>query len=136
LKEKFDTLYFFYTYLRSSLFLLLIFNFFMVLLDSVGLTMFVPLLQVADGNESFGAENGKLIEVVESFFGIFHLSVTVINMLILIALIFSLKALFVYYVQKYTVVTMQVMSQKIRTNLAYGLKNLSYREFVMADIGR
>lgn len=108
----------------------------MVLLDSVGLTMFVPLLQVADGNESFGAENGKLIEVVESFFGIFHLSVTVINMLILIALIFSLKALFVYYVQKYTVVTMQVMSQKIRTNLTYGLKNLSYREFVMADIGR
>lgn len=133
--QRFKTLYFFYTYMGKRLLLLLIFNFLMAFLDSVGLIMFVPLLQIADNPE--GVEDGnKLLEMVTGLFEFLHLPLNVYTLLILIAVIFTLKAVAKYFAQFFQTITLQTFVKKIRKNLIDGLSNLSYKEFVSADVGR
>lgn len=137
LAARFATLFYFYKYLRLKIFYLLFFNFIMVLLDSIGITMFVPLLQIADGNtHDLTGGNKKLFDAVEMIFGFLHLNITVVNMLILIVMVFLLKSLFVYFTLKYQVNALQTIAKAIRVKLSLGLKDLSYKEFVTADIGR
>lgn len=109
----------------------------MVLLDGIGITMFVPLLQITDGNaHSLEGGNKKLFDGVESVFNFLHLEINVINMLLLIVLIFLAKAFFVFFTLKYQVNALQFIAKSIRIKLSLGLKDLSYKEFVSADIGR
>lgn len=109
----------------------------MVLLDGIGITLFVPLLQITDGNaHKLEGGNKKLYEGVEMVFDFLHLEINVINMLLLITIIFLAKALFVFYTLKYQVNALQFINRNIRTNLSLGLKDLSYKEFVNTDIGR
>ncbi|SMP96112.1 ATP-binding cassette, subfamily B, MsbA [Epilithonimonas pallida] len=110
-------------------------NFIMALLDGVGLTMFVPLIQVADGVNSVKGDN-KLIHIVSVFFKFIHLEVNVINMLVLIIIIFLLKAVFFYFTQFFQTLTLQSFVKKIRVDLIFGLRDLSYKEFISTDIGR
>lgn len=109
----------------------------MVLLDGIGITLFVPLLQITDGNaHELEGGNKKLYDGVESVFNFLHLEINVVNMLLLITLIFLAKALFVYYTLKYQVNALQYIAKSIRIKLSLGLKDLSYKEFVSADVGR
>lgn len=109
----------------------------MVLLDGIGITLFVPLLQITDGNaHELEGGNKKLYDGVESVFNFLHLEINVVNMLLLITLIFLAKALFVFYTMKYQVNALQFINKNIRANLSLGLKDLSYKEFVNTDIGR
>lgn len=109
----------------------------MVLLDGIGITLFVPLLQVSDGNaHDLDGGNKKLYDGVESVFNFFNLEINVVNMLLLISFIFIAKALFVYFTLKYQVKALQYINRYIRTELSLGLEKLSYKEFVNTDIGR
>lgn len=133
--KKFETLYYFYQYIGSRLWVMLACNFIMAILDGVGLTMFVPLLQIADGVNSIKGDN-KLIHFVTIFFNSLHLEVNIINMLVLIIIIFICKAIFSYFTQFFKTITLQNFVKKIRIGLIYGLRDLSYKEFISTDIGR
>ena len=133
-QHKFQTLYFFYTYIGYKLFILLGFSLLMVLMDTFGLTMFVPLLQIADGNPN--EEQGQIVYYVIQFFQFIGLSLTVKNLLLFIIVLFSLKGVFFFYALRYRGVLMQIFSKKIRTNLAYGVRNLNYSQFIQTDVGR
>lgn len=138
LKKKLNTLYFFYQYLGYRMFILLGFSFLMVLMDSFGLAMFIPLLQVAD-NSSTGEvskENDKMGYYVQQVFDYVHLPVNIYTMLLLIIILFCLKGVFYYYSTKYSAINQQVFSKGIRTRLAEGVRDLTYKDFVSSDIGR
>src|SRR5690625_4458427 len=106
------------------MFLLLLFNFIMVLLDGIGITLFVPLLQITDGNaHELEGGNKKLYDGVESVFNFLHLEINVVNMLLLITLIFLAKALFVYYTLKYQVNALQHIAKSIRIKLSLDRKS-------------
>lgn len=138
LKSRFEALYFFYQYLGFTLFLMLLFSLLMVLLDSLGLAMFVPLLQVADNsglNVSTGDEN-KLILYVRDFFEFIHLPVTIGNMLILIVALFVLKAVFFYFASVYLAVNQNIFSKNIRHKMILAFQQLSYKEYLKIDVGR
>lgn len=109
----------------------------MVLMDSVGMTLFIPLLQVADkdGTPS-DVTNDKVAQAVKTVFDFLHLDVNVVNMLLLIVLVFVFKGLFFYYATKYNSITQQIVSLKMRTRLAEGVKGLNFNEFVKTDVGR
>lgn len=138
LKEKFRTLYFFYQYIGRKLYTVFLLSSIMVLLDSLGLTLFIPLLQVADGNSTTisGDSNGKIEEIIRILFAYLGLSVNVVNMLLLIIIIFILKGVFTYASSKYNAISQQTVLLKMRTRMANSIKTLSYKEFVMSDIGR
>ena len=138
LKGKFTTLYFFYQYIGSKIYLVFAFSALMVLMDSFGLTLFIPLLQVADKSSDSIANvsNGKIDEIVYSIFGSVGVPVTITSMLLLIVLLFTIKGVFFYFSSKYNAIAQQEVMLKMRTRLASSIKNLSYKEFVMSDIGR
>ncbi len=135
LAEKFETLYYFYRYIGYRLWVMLTCNFLMAMLDGIGLTMFVPLLQIADSKGNL-AEGGKLNQYLSYVFTSLNISLTVVNMLFFIVIIFIAKAVFLYFTQYFQTQTLQIFVKKIRTELIYGLRNLNYKEFVSTDIGR
>lgn len=112
----------------------------MVLMDSVGLALFVPLLQIADNPTSIrnaGDDSNAVIEnVVRNVFDFIGLPISVAWMLGLIVLIFLIKGVFFYLANKYNALAQQTVSYKMRTRLAESVRELSYKEFVMADVGR
>ena len=135
LAKQFSTLYFFYKYLGNKIFLLLIFNFLMVLMDGFGLTMFVPLLQVADGDNSVSNSEG-FIEIITNAFNIINIKVNIINILILIVLIFVFKSFFSFFTSFFQAQTIYNFSRKLREKLIKGITYLNYKEFVKTDVGR
>lgn len=137
LKEKFKTLHFFYQYLGYRIFVLLGFSILMVLMDTIGLTMFVPLLQVAEGSaNTSGSDEAGMILYVQSFFNTLGMELNVPNMLFFIVLLFVLKGLFFYFVLKYKGILLQSFSKKIRERLTLGIRDMDYKEFVGTDIGK
>ena len=134
LKSKFSTLYFFYQYLGSRLFLLLIFSFLMVIMDSIGIAMFVPLIQIADGN-TVGSED-KIYHFIQNFFEFLKIDLNPVNMLILIVILFSIKGVCFYYAGKYLAINQQMFSKEIRSKMIDGVRDLKYKEFIGIDIGR
>lgn len=137
LKSKFSTLYFFYQYIGRKLYALFTFSFLMVVMDSVGMTLFIPLLQVADKESmSTNETNDKIAYWVEKTFNFLHMDINVVNMLILIASIFVLKGIFYYCANKFNAIAQHEVALIMRTRLGEGVKELSYKEFVNADVGR
>lgn len=137
LREKFKTLYFFYQYIGNKIFLVFGFSALMVLMDSLGLTLFIPLLQIADNGLNNSEINvGKIDSIVYQMFNYLGVEVSISNMLLLIILLFSIKGFFFYSSSKYNAYAQQIVMLKMRTRLASSIKNLSYKEFVMSDIGR
>ncbi len=132
--QRFETLYFFYTYMGNRLFLLLLFNFLMAFLDGVGLMMFVPLLQLAD-DPTAAAGSNQLMGFVVRMFDILHLPLNVYVMLGFIAVVFILKAFFGFLTQYFQSITLQQFTGKIRKYQIDGLTNLRYKAFVSTDAG-
>lgn len=123
--------------MRWKLFVLLSFNFLMAFLDSVGLLMFIPLLNVADGDQQqYSGTNGRAMNWVIDFFHALDIPLTVYAMLIVIAIIFILKGVAKYYSQYFQALTLENFSRKIRKDLINGLTDLSYKEFVSTDVGK
>jgi len=110
----------------------------MVFMDSVGLTLFIPLLQIADGNMNTVSSdiNDNISLLINTFFGYLGLDVNIPNMLFLIVLLFTLKGIFFYFSSLYNAYAQQQVALKMRTSLADGIKKLSYKEYVMTDVGR
>src|SRR5690625_2274794 len=137
LKKRFDVFYYFYSLLGRKIITLLALTFMMAMLDSLGITMFVPLLKVADGTRNMvGGTHEKFMAIMQRAFDYLHLDLSLLNMLFLIVLIFVLKAVFVYGAKRYQVITMQEIVRNIRTKLSRGLRDLSYKEFVQTDVGQ
>ena len=105
-------------------------------MDSLGLTLFIPLLQVADQNTARGTTDESSMRFVYNFFELIGLHITVINVLLMIVVLFVLKGVFFFYTAKYVGVTKIVFSQILRERLGLGLRDLSYKEFVSTDVGR
>lgn len=105
-------------------------------MDSLGLAMFIPLLQVADQRAAGVVANDSSIQFVRDFFNTLHLDLTVVNVLLMIVLLFILKGVFFFYTTKYVGVTKIVFSKILRERLGVGLRDLSYKEFVSTDVGR
>lgn len=135
LAKQFNTLYYFYRYIGYKIFILLVFSFLSVLADGLGITMFIPLLQIADGKSSVAVDN-QLYNVLNAFVSFLGLPLNLVVVLVLIALLFILKASFVYFTLSYQNIVLQTFIRKIRIDNSIGLSELNYKEFVSSDVGR
>ena len=135
LAKQFNTLYYFYRYIGYKIFILLVCSFLSVLADGLGITMFIPLLQIADGKSSVAVDN-QLYNVLNAFVSFLGLPLNLVVVLVLIALLFILKASFVYFTLSYQNIVLQTFIRKIRIDNSIGLSELNYKEFVSSDVGR
>lgn len=136
IKQKFSHFYFFFKYLRFRVFIVLLLSLFVGFLDGLGLTMFLPLLKIADGNKEATSENlGKLSFLVEGLNNL-GIQLTLLNILIFILLFFTLKSIASFYSNYYRLAVRQFFVKKMRIKLISYLSKFSYKLYVQSDSGR
>ena len=106
------------------------------LLDGLGLTLFLPLLQMVSESGTVDPSSlGKLRFLVD-FFEVMDMPLNFISILCLMMALFFGKSLTLYLAGIYRVNVQQWFIKKLRVNLIKGLNKLSYKFFVNADFGR
>lgn len=136
IKKYFESFAYFYSFLRYRVLLIIFFSILIGLLDGLGLTMFLPLLQMVSDTSQVDPESlGKLRFLVD-FFGQVGLPLNLISILVLMLIFFFSKAVVQYIGGVYNVNVREWFIKKIRLENIIGLNSLSYKYFVMADVGR
>lgn len=135
INKQFKYLVFYYKQLRYKMFVLLIFSTFIAFLDGVGLTLFVPIFQVADAGNASTESLGKLEFVIE-FFHKLNIPLTITAILIFLVALFTFKGV-MKMIDKYYFTRIKVgYTRRLRLKLIQGLTNVSYPGFVSMDQGR
>lgn len=136
IRKNFSSFTYFYQYLRHRIFIMLLLSILIGLLDGFGLTMFLPLLQMADGSAAANGDAlGNLSFIVDglNYIGI---DLNVKTALLLLFVFFSLKGVVVFYASVYKVKINQYFISTLRINLTQLFVRYSFRAFVTSDIGR
>lgn len=126
---------FFYRVLGGRLFVYLILGVFVSLMDGIGISMFIPLLQ------STVNENGKVgqqsqFDGILQHFERFGLEPSITVILSILVIVFCLKGFAKFLQGKYQVILRYYFFKKIRSNLIMNLRNLSYEGFMQLNVGR
>lgn len=107
------------------------------LLDGFGLAMFLPLLQLASSNGSKTAEQGMgNLSFILSGMHFLGLSIVLLNILLVLGIFFILKGIAVYVNGAYDVDLQQLFITTIRIKLTNALSRMSYKAYVVSDLGR
>jgi ABC-type multidrug transport system fused ATPase/permease subunit len=136
LKKYFSTAFYFYKYLRHRIFLMLTLIVLIGLLDSFGLTMFLPLLQMANNEVMVNNQDLGNMNFVLKTFNFLGIELNLKNSLLLLFVFFLIKGGFVYVATVYKVKTNQFFASNLRTNLITAFTSYSFKSFVVSDIGR
>jgi ABC-type multidrug transport system fused ATPase/permease subunit len=135
-KKYFTSFVFFYRYLRYRVLIAVFFNIVVGVLDGFGLAMFLPLLQMAGGEGSMNAESmGNLSFIVDAMNGL-GVSLTLVSVLMVMILFFSLKGVFTYFTDVYKLIIQQLFIKTIRVNLLNDFNQISFEKYVISDVGR
>lgn len=133
LKTNFEDLFFFYSYLRTKLLYVVVFSFFVSLLDALSLSMFIPLFEVA--SQSTKGTDNKLSNYFISFLQFVNLEATINSVLLLMIFFFVLKAIFRYLDVYYRNLVNSYFVKKIRIELLNIISNVKYSKFIATDLG-
>lgn len=133
LKNNFSTLAYFYSILRTRLLMVISLSILVGLLDSLGLTMFLPLLQLADGGDAVDLGNLSFITNGIASMGI---TLTINKALLFLVLIFLTKGFVVYKTSVYKIHTQQRLTKKVRMSIVDLFPVFAYNQFVKTDIGK
>ena len=106
------------------------------LLDGLGLTMFLPLLQMADGSTSAGGAGLGNLDFVVKGINALGIELTIKAALLFLFVFFVLKGIVVYIASVYKVKINQFFVSTLRINLTTLFTKYSFKAFVTADVGR
>jgi subfamily B ATP-binding cassette protein MsbA len=136
IKQYFTGFAFFYSHLKEKLLYVFLISFTLGLLDAVGLTMFLPLIKLADGDHELKPEEAGDFEGVVAWLNEAGLSLTLEVILAFLVFFFFLKGIFKYFSHYYMVFVQQFFVSNLRLKLANALKNYSYKAYIQVDVGR
>jgi subfamily B ATP-binding cassette protein MsbA len=107
------------------------------LLDGLGLTMFLPLLQMADGGiPAAGGEGLGNLDFVIKGINAVGIVLNIKAALLMLFIFFVLKGIVVYIASVYKVKINQFFVSTLRINLTNLFTRYSFRAFVTSDVGR
>lgn len=137
LKKYFKYFFFFYSYLKNKIFLLIGLSFFVGILDGFGLALFIPLFGVASGeaNSNTAPDLGEFNFLLD-FMSRNGLELTVGNILIFMTLLFLLKGVFKFLDSYYKISLQILFVKKLRFKMLNGLEDVSFQGFIKLDAGR
>ena len=133
LKRNFSSLAYFYSILRLRLFVVVLLSILVGVLDSLGLTMFLPLLQLADGEGT--VDLGNLSFITQALAGM-GISLTVDKALLFLVMIFLIKGVVVYKTNVYKILSQQYLTKQVRMSIVDLFPIFKYNQFVKTDIGK
>lgn len=136
-KNPFAHLKFFKDIVGNHLYAFVFLNLILGLLDGIGLAMFVPLIALATGTEAGGADssigNFEFVIIALEKAGI---EFNLLNALILIMIIFTIKGILTYGRTVYFARVRLKGLSKLRIGLVDDLSLFSYEGYTIVDAGR
>lgn len=136
IKKYFSSFVYFYRILKHRLFVVLILGFVIGSLDAFGLTMFLPLLELASGSDAATGENLGGLAFFVDFLNKSGIELTLWIALVILSTFFILKGIAVFLSDTYKVKVSQFFISTIRLNLTTLFTRFSFKSFVSADMGR
>lgn len=136
IKKYFSSFAYFYSYLRSRVFLMILLSVLIGVLDGLGLTMFLPLLQMADGSSSATGEGMGSMEFLIKAMQSIGIELNIKSALLFMFVFFVLKAIVFYASLKFNVKILQYFISSMRMKLTNLFTSYSFQKFVTADVGR
>jgi len=104
-------------------------------LDGIGLTLFIPLFQLAETGEAAASDLGRLGFLVD-FVDASRFSLSLENVLLLMLSLFAVKAIVVFVDMYYYSLLQYKFMKEFRIRMVDGLCNVSYAGFTGVDVGR
>ncbi len=105
------------------------------MLDGIGLTLFIPLFQLAETGEAAASDLGRLGFLVD-FVDASRFSLSLENVLLLMLSLFAVKAIVVFVDMYYYSLLQYKFMKEFRIRMVDGLCNVSYAGFTGVDVGR
>lgn len=136
IKRYFAGLSYFYSFLGYRIFVIVFLSVIVGLLDGLGLTMFLPLLQLVSESATVNPDSLGRLRFLVDFFEVVNMPLNFTSILCLMLVFFFGKGLMLYVSGIYKVNVQQWFLKKLRVNLVKGLNRLSYKFFTNADLGR
>lgn len=135
IQKYFKHFSFFYHYLRHRIFVNMGLNITVGILDGFGIVMFLPLLQMVDGNNQVSSEElGALSFIIEGIEGM-GLSLDLPTVLLIMLLFFTLKGLARFIESYYRTGSQYFFVKNLRIEGLCSLRDFAYKFFVKADSG-
>jgi ABC-type multidrug transport system fused ATPase/permease subunit len=134
-KKYFYYFAYFYRHLRYRLFLAFGLSMLVAFFDGLGLTLFLPLLQMLDGGESSAEGLGQLAFVVEGLEGV-GIPISIVSVLLVMVGFFCLKGLVKFWEGAYRTYLRRYYVKRLRYLTINNLSRYSYKSFVLSDSGR
>lgn len=135
LKKRIHYFNFFRSYLKERVFFVVILNIVVGLLDGLGLSMFLPLLYIAAGQNLAQTKDDNTIAItqwIEDFGFVLNLQ----TVLVMLLVFFVLKGIAYYFKGAYQVATQQYFIKQIRLNSIKSLNEVSYHYFASCNQGK
>ena len=105
-------------------------------LDGVGLTMFLPLLEIADGSKMANENSLGNLRVIIDFFKAVGFELNLKVILLFLFLFFLLKGIITYYFNIYKARVSQSFVAYMRLNLTSLFSNYQYESFLKSNVGQ
>lgn len=135
LYKYFENFAYFYRYLRYRVFVVVALNILMGVLDGLGLSMFLPMLQMVNGNNVTPEKLGRLRFIFDGMQAM-GIQLTLVSVLVFLCIFFSLKGIARYFTDSYLVNSQQYFIRKVRLRMLNALNSISFKSFITADTGR
>lgn len=129
---------FYHSVIGGRLFVFIVINILVGLLDGLGLAMFVPLLSVSMKMDSSAGNDQMLgkLHFITDFATSTGISLSLLTILILLILLFSLKGVAKYFQVRFMADMRRIFLIRVRLHLIDALQDLSYNGFLKLDAGR
>ena len=128
INESIKFLRFTFLYLKGKIFLLLGLNFFAALLDTVGISLFIPILS-GFSKEQANSKLSNFDAVLESIFAKLPFDSGFNTICVLLIAVFSIKGFIVYLIAYYRINLQEVFTQKIRQDLVINTSHKTFEKF-------
>lgn len=127
---------YFYRELGTRLFLVTGLIIIVGFLDGLGLSMFLPLLQMVDGSQSVNPGSFGQLRFIFDWISRLGLQLNLGVVLIFLCVFFLLKGIVVFIGNAYRVAVQKYFIKKVRIRMVNSLSNIGYKSFMSADVGR
>jgi ABC-type multidrug transport system fused ATPase/permease subunit len=134
--KYFKSFTYFYIQLRNKLFLFVFLSILVGILDSFGIAMFMPLLElISNADKGDGQSLGNLKFLIDAIQSI-GLSLNLVTVLLLMVLFFILKGAVKFITFAYLATIQEFFIRNIRLGILSDFNRIRYKYFINSDIGR
>src|SRR5690554_4500736 len=136
LNKYFKNFLFFYKRMGNRVFVMVLLTVGVGVMDGMGLTMFLPLFEIAAGSTDTATEVNPDGQNPRSVVEVLNIPVTLVNILGLMVVFYLFKGAIQLIKMKYETDTGRYFMLKTRKRLVATFSEVQYKYFVTADVGR